>query len=130
MRPEQITYVIPGKACHVSESYDEEEEMNMDLPIINPPAFPDEYIEAKLHKMIEARGIRIVKNALLMQILEDEENQIDSVLFKLLDIPDEEEEDDELEGIDDKSEHERESRQSALGGMDGESLEGDIEKSQ
>lgn len=130
MRPEQITYVIPGKSCHVAESYDDEEEMNADLPIINPLAFPDEHVEAKIHKMIEARGIRIVKNALLMQILEDEENQIDSVLFKLLDIPDEEEEDDELEGIDNRSEHEKESRQSALNGMDGESMDGDMEKSQ
>lgn len=49
--------------------------------------------------MLESRGVRIVKNALLMEIVEDEENSIDSVLFKLLDIPDEEEEDDELEGI-------------------------------
>jgi hypothetical protein len=65
-----------------------------------------------------------------MQILEDEENQIDSVLFKLLDIPDEEEDEDELEGIDDKSEHERDSKQSGIGGMEGESLDGDIEKSQ
>lgn len=128
MRPEQITYVIPGETCHVQESYDEEEEMYNDLPIINPPAFSDEYIESKIQRMIEARGIRIVRNALLMQILEDEENQIDSVLFKLLDIPDEEEDDDELEGIDDKSE--QESRQSALNGMDDGSMEGDIEKSQ
>ena len=36
-----------------------------------------------------------------MQITEDDENQLESALFKLLDIPDEEEDDDELEGIDD-----------------------------
>ena len=48
--------------------------MNKDLPIINPPAFPDENIENKIHKMLEAKGVRIVRNALLMEILEDEEN--------------------------------------------------------
>lgn len=54
--------------------------------------------------MLEVKGVKIYRNALLMQILEDEENSIDSVLFKLLDIPDEEEEEDELEGIEEKSE--------------------------
>ena len=37
-----------------------------------------------------------------MEIYEDDENQIESILLKLLDIPDEEEEDDELEGIEEK----------------------------
>jgi hypothetical protein len=54
--------------------------------------------------MIEAKGVKIVRNAQLMQIIEDEENQIESALFKLLDIPDEEEEDDELEGIEERTE--------------------------
>ena len=74
MKPEQITLVIPGKHCHAIESYDEEEELEVDLPIINPPAFPDEYVEHKIHKMLEAKGVRIVRNAQLMQIIEDEEN--------------------------------------------------------
>jgi len=34
--------------------------------------------------------------------MEDEENQLESALFKLLDIPDEEEDDDEIEGIDEE----------------------------
>ena len=127
MRPEQITLVIPGYACHVMESYDEEEEMLLDLPFINPPAFDNEVIEEKVHRIIEAKGVRIVRNAELLQILEDEENHIEFALFKLLDIPDEEEEDDELENIEEKSEHERDSMN---GGGEGESAEGDIEKSQ
>ena len=56
------------------ESYDEEEEMMIDLAYINPPAFDNELIENKIHKILEAKGVRIVRNALLMQILEDEEN--------------------------------------------------------
>ena len=67
-KPEQITLVIPGKTCHVMESYDDEEEMIKDLEVINPPAFDDEYIENKIHKMLEAKGVRIVRNALLLQI--------------------------------------------------------------
>ena len=46
-----------------------------------------------------------------------------------MDIPDEEEDEDELEGIEEKSEHDRESRISGTPG-EGESIEGDIEKSQ
>ena len=63
LKPEQITLVIPGVACHVMESYDDEEELHLDLPFINPPAFDDESIEFKIHKMLEIKGIRIVKNA-------------------------------------------------------------------
>lgn len=48
------------------------------------------------------------------------------MLFKLLDIPDEEEDDDEPEGIEEKSEHE--SRIDGMG-ADGEMLDGDMEKS-
>ena len=45
-----------------------------------------------------------------MEIFEDEEKCLSSALFKLLDIPDDEEDEDEMEGMDDKSEAERESR--------------------
>jgi hypothetical protein len=75
--------------------------MMADLPFINPEAFEDEYIQAKIHHILEKKGVRIVRNAMLMQIQEDDENQLESALFKLLDIPDEEEDEDELEGIDD-----------------------------
>jgi len=36
MRAEQITLVLPGKHCHLKESYDDEAEMLIDLPYINP----------------------------------------------------------------------------------------------
>lgn len=102
MRAEQITLIIPGKTCHLADAYDDEEEMMKDLPYINPQAFEDEYIENKLHKVLETKGVRIVRNALLIQVMEDEENKLETVLFKLLDIPDEEEDEDELEGIDEE----------------------------
>lgn len=131
MRPEQITLVQPGKTCHLNEAYDDEEEMNADIPYINPQAFEDEYIETKIHKALEGKGVRIVKNAQLMQVMEDEESQLESVLFKLLDIPDEEEDEDELEGIDEEQQdyQERDSKMSSGGGagMDGDSVEGEGE---
>lgn len=46
--------------------------------------------------MLEAMGVRIVKNAQLMEIFEDEEHCLSSALFKLLDVPDDEEEEDEI----------------------------------
>ena len=63
-----------------------------------------------------------------MQIIEDEENQLESALFKLLDIADDEEEDDELEDVEEKTEQERESRMGSI--EEAASMEGDIEKSQ
>lgn len=54
--------------------------------------------------MIEAKGVKIYKNAELIEIQEDEENQLDLVVFKLLDIPDEAEDEDDLDNIEDKSE--------------------------
>ena len=38
--------------------------------------------------------MKIVRNAQLLQVMEDDEEQLEGVLFKLLDIPDEEEDDD------------------------------------
>lgn len=62
--------------------------------------------------MLEEMGIRIVRNAQLIEISDDEDHCLQSVLFKKLDIPDDEEDDDEMEGMEDKSEAEKESRQS------------------
>lgn len=103
-----------------------------DLPFINSQAFEDEYIEAKIHRILEKKGVRIVRNALLMQVIENDESQVESVLFKLLDIPDEEEDEDEIEGIEEEQQQDQPDRDSKLssgqnGGMDGESVEGEGE---
>lgn len=84
----------------MAAQYDDEEDMLNDLPFINPQAFEDEYIEAKIHRILEKKGVRIVRNTLLMQVIENDESQVESVVFKLLDIPDEEEDEDEIEGVD------------------------------
>ena len=50
-----------------------------------------------------------------MQVIENDESQVESVLFKLLDIPDEEEDEDEIEGIDeDQAQQDQPERDSKL----------------
>ena len=68
IKSENITLVIPEKYCHVEENYDDEPELLKDLPIINPDAFCDDNVESKVQKIIEEMGVRIVKNAKLMEI--------------------------------------------------------------
>ena len=78
--------------------------MNQDLPFIYPDAFEDEAIETKIQTIIENLGVKVVKQAKLIEIIEDEEEGLEAVLFKMLDIPDEVEDEDEIEGIEEKSE--------------------------
>lgn len=99
VNPKNISLVIPEETCHVEEFYNEEVEMMLDLPIINPDAFEDEYIEGKIQEMLVALGVEIHHNCQAMKILEDEENSLRGVLFKKLDVnehmPEEEEEEEE-----------------------------------
>lgn len=47
--------------------------------------------------MLEIKGIKIVYNAELLELSANEENHLDYALFKLLDIPDEVEEEDDVD---------------------------------
>lgn len=96
----------------MQESYDEPEIMQADLPFIYQDAFDDESILEKIQSSIEARGVRIIRNAKLLETnieigkkktSEDDEG-LEAVLFRLLDLPEEEEDEDEIEGIEEKSE--------------------------
>lgn len=84
----------------MEEGYDEQETLNEDLPFIYPPSFEDENIEEKVQTLISSMGVRIVKNAKIIEIIEDKDEGLEAVLFKMLDIPDEVEDDDEIEGLD------------------------------
>jgi hypothetical protein len=95
---------LPAAECHVEESYDEPEILKYDMPFIYPNAFEDETIEEKVQKIVENLGVRIIKNAKLIEIIEDGDEGLEAVLFKRLDIPDEEEDEDEIEGLEEKSE--------------------------
>jgi len=87
----------------VQESYDVPEIMYEDLPSIYPDAFDDENILQKNQDFLEKIGVKIIRNAKLMEIIQDDEG-LDTVLFKLLDLPEENSEDDEEAGIEEKSE--------------------------
>lgn len=74
--------------------------MEEDLPFIYTPAFDDEAIEAKIQGMVEALGVQIIKEVKLIEIVEDEEDGLEAIVFKLLDVPevlDDDEEDLEVE---------------------------------
>ena len=155
VNPKNITLAIPRYNTHVNE--EEDTDLNEDLPIIYPDAFEDEHIEEKIQAMLIEKGITIVTEAKLLQIYTDKEKgdkteskggqpglgmgsvesevgeeeqynaNLTGVLFKKLDIPEEEEEEDEVD-MEEKSENDKESN---MGGMTGEdsNMEGE-EKSQ
>jgi hypothetical protein len=104
VKAEQITLAIPAAECHVEESYAEPEIMKSDLPYIYQEAFEDEAIEEKIQSVLKARGVNIVKRAKLQEIEEDPDEGLESVVFRLLDVAEEEEDEDELEGVEEKSE--------------------------
>lgn len=88
----------------MQESYDDATAMGEDLPFIYPEAFDDESIEEKIQSVLEAKGVTIIRRAKLTEIEEDADEGLESVVFKRLDLPEEVEDEDELEGVDDKSE--------------------------
>ena len=102
VKPEQIVLAIPAPVCHVEESYDEPEVLEQDLPFIYPEAFDDAAVEAKVQGRLEACGVRIIRDAKLIEIIEDDEG-LEAVAFKRLDIPDEEEDEDEMGDLEGKS---------------------------
>lgn len=69
VKPEQIILAVPAPECHVQESYDEPEIMQADLPFIYQDAFDDDSILEKIQSSIEARGVRIIRNAKLLEII-------------------------------------------------------------
>jgi hypothetical protein len=99
VNPKSITLVIPEEVSHVEDFYNEDAEMMLDLPIINPDAFEDENIEGKVQEMISALGVEIHKKCQAMRVLEDEDGNLRGLLFKKLDVhehmPEEEEEEEE-----------------------------------
>lgn len=72
-------------------------------------------------------GVKIVRNAQLIQVLPDEEDQLEAALFKLLDVPEEDTES-ELGMEEEKSHADNESRSQSH--AEGESaVDGDMEHS-
>ena len=72
------------------------------MPHIYPEAFEDEEIEAKIQGMLEKKGVRILKNYQLFDIGKDDEDALEYVAFKNLDMPDAPDSDEE-DGLEEKS---------------------------
>jgi len=123
VRPCNITLAIPRITCHVNEN--EETSVEQDIPVIYPDAFDDEDIQKKIEEMLENKGVVILRECKLIEIITDKDREresckgstgagkdeagtaaipaLEKIVFKRLDIPDnEEEEEDEIE-IDEKS---------------------------
>jgi hypothetical protein len=98
VKPENVVLIIPEAECHLDANYDEAEEMQADIPFINPEAFKDAKIKKKIHNNLTDMGVTIYENCLMMSIEKDETDCLKSVLFKRLDIPEEDEgEDDDVD---------------------------------
>mmetsp|Transcript_108645 Transcript_108645/g.150250 ORF Transcript_108645/g.150250 Transcript_108645/m.150250 type:complete len:541 (+) Transcript_108645:469-2091(+) len=100
VRPASITLAVPENDCHFTVSEEELKLLQEDLPIIYPDSFEDEHIESKIQKMLIEKGITIMSNLKLFEVMADSENKLECIAFKKLDEDEEEEEDEdpELEG--------------------------------
>jgi hypothetical protein len=103
VRPHNIYLIIPKEDCHLEHNYDEKDEMEADIPFINPEAFKDADIKQKIHDNLIAMGVTIYEDCLLMSIEKDDDNCLKSVLFKRLDMPEEEEGEDDEDEFNDQS---------------------------
>ncbi len=67
VKPHNISLVVPKKECHVQKGYNEEDnrEMELDMPIINPDAFEDDNIESRVQAMITSLGVKIYKDCII-----------------------------------------------------------------
>jgi hypothetical protein len=103
VKPQNIYLVIPESDCHLEHNYDEEDEMLADIPFVNPEAFKDPEIRQKIHDNLISLGVTIYEHCLLQNIDKDEDNCLKSVLFKRLDIPEEDEGEDDEDEFNDHS---------------------------
>lgn len=117
---------MPRPQCHVNEA-DADAQLDEDMPWINPDAFEDVALHEKIEKNLIERGVNVMHECRLMEIITDRElsssrpnthrrggdhsdardtartglqqamPNLQKVLLKRLDIPDEEEEEDEFE---------------------------------
>lgn len=75
VRPSSIILAIPEASCHLEEYDDSDTIMQEDLPVIYPNAYEDENIEMKIQNMLEEKGIQIIKQIKLMQIITDKDKE-------------------------------------------------------
>ena len=62
VRPENVFLIIPDPECHLDANYDEEDEIQADIPFINPEAFKDADIRQKIHDNLISMGVTIYEH--------------------------------------------------------------------
>jgi NADPH-dependent 2,4-dienoyl-CoA reductase/sulfur reductase-like enzyme len=68
------------------------------MPWIYPNAFEDEVLKEKFEKSLEEKGITIVRECKVIEVLSHNSgDNLTGIVLKRLDIPEEEEEEDEFE---------------------------------
>lgn len=76
------------------------------MPHIYPEAFEDEDIERKVQYQLEKLGVQIYRNYHLFEICVDPEEGLEAVAFRDLDMPVVEEDDEDIDGLEEKPDDE------------------------
>lgn len=66
---------IPDAICHIEEHDPSDQTMKSDLPVIYPDAFEDEQILQKIQDMCREKGIQILTEIKLHQIITDKDRE-------------------------------------------------------
>lgn len=74
--PHNILFAIPRINCHVNES--EDISVEQDIPVIYPEAFDDSEIMDKIEKMLEDKGVTIMREAKLIEIITDRDRELEN----------------------------------------------------
>lgn len=75
-----IILAIPRQECHVNEEGDPQ--ITEDMPIIYQNAFDDLNLEEKTQKWLEAKGVTIIKECKLIEIITDKDKDIEQASGK------------------------------------------------
>lgn len=95
--------------------------MQDDLPFIYPESFEDNQIEEKIQTVLKARGVNIIDRCMLQEVEEEDDEGLVSVVFKMLDIP---------EGDDDDEDEDLEAKPEGMEGEEGDEMEGELDENE
>ena len=66
---------IPEATCHIEEYDLSDPIMRGDLPVIYPDAFEDDSIRDKIQEMCEEKGIQMIRDVRLHQLVTDKDRE-------------------------------------------------------
>ena len=68
-----IVLAIPKQECHVNDEGDAQ--ITEDMPVIYQNAFDDMNLEEKTQKQLESKGVQIIKECRLIEIITDKDQE-------------------------------------------------------